>query len=541
MRLSEAETTALTRWQHALVKRCDARTALGVAPANANDGDIDTGVLRAQLQQDGSDAIPTLETPQERVVFGTPRLNQSTTASAWNVGDVRVAAALDNSICTLRINDMVVYQTLLAVQVPIEARLPTGGMAQPWLARPFITHGIGSSYVGVSGGGLWDAMQGAIRPDAATCVHVAQRLGVTPAAAHRLFAPQPELSFVSAMQVLHGDNMPWFSRATPDIMGAAEDIATLFSRDELRTRLHLVMRTAPWPTLASTRRQEAAWLTLEATVRIGQLRGSRPTTRVRLETLQIAPPTWVGPYVGTRCLQDRAAMLLGSHAAMPAWASIAEPCAGFDDETRPLGYTDGVYMDLLPQVMRDVAPGPHVDWHGWDTVLLRVASDLQHNQQDIAQTLDPHGQAPAIDRLGDSLAMLQEAAAAYPHLQTDSAAIAHMVGRQALRGRVASATRLQAMLATMDQAFAAFPDASRTWVAQLEDRDMLQDATFATVQHLTPAYIQQAHEAADIAARYHDAYFRDHVYGAILQTRPSMHNLHTYIDTTRRRHALERE
>ena len=550
-RLPEPDRLALTRWEHALVKRCDARDALGITVAGPDEGDVDLGILRAQMQQDNNNDIPTLTTSQERVVFGNPHLVQASSATAWNVAGARITAVSEHGTCTLSIDDVVIHRALLATQVPIEARLLTAPGSPTVIERAYVPHIIGRSYVGVRSHGLWDAMQSAVRPDKATTQHVAERLGLTRAMAHRLFVRQYNLSLAAAMQVLHGNNIPWFSPATPDVMGTSEDIATLFEREDLRTRLQLVMRASPWPTVQTPRTPQAAWLTLEATVQVrpphGPSRASVPaSTEVCLQALRIAPPTWVGPYTGTRCLQDRAAILLGGRAntasstVMPTFASIAEPCAVFEDGLRPQGYTDGVFMDLLPQVLRHVLAGPRVDYKGWDTVLLRVAADLQRNQQDIAQSLDPHGQAPVIDRLGDSLSMLQGALVAYPNLQNERAAMVHMVGGQALRGNVASPTCLNAMLATLDGAFAAFPDASRLWIDQLEHRNMLQDTTFATAQQMTPAYVAEAHEAADVAARYHDTDFLDHVYHAILQTHPSMHILQTYIDTTRRRHARER-
>ena len=547
--LRDSDKQALARWQHALVKRCDARAALGIIEGDAHNldgqgGAIDVALLHERLQQDTRDAIPTLVTPKERVIFGSPQLSPHTSTSIWQAGNMPVTATLEHSVCTLRLYDTVIYRALLATQVPIEARLPAYKCNSTSRTRTYKAHPVGASHVGVQGQGLWDVVQNAMRPNDATTAHVAKHLGIPQATAHRLFERQPNFSFGTAMQVMHGDKIPWFSRATPEVIGTAEDIATLFSRNDLRTRLHLVMRTTPWPTLQMARAPRTAWLTVEAAVRIGPRPGPRPASDIQLESLQVAPPTWVGSYTGTQCLQDRAAMLLGSRDTTapitPAWAHVAEPCAVFDDQARPQGYTDGVYMDLLPRVMRHIDPGPQVDWRGWDAVLLRIASDLQRNQQDIAQTLDPHGQAPAIDRLGESWANLHAVIATYPHLQNERPAIAHMIGMQALHGHIADAIRLDGMLSAMDRAFDAFPEAARRWVAQLEQRDMLQDSTFSTVQHMTPAYIQQAHAAADVAARYDDRQFRDHVYDAILQTHPTMHTLQSYIDTTRRRHAIER-
>jgi hypothetical protein len=138
MRLSEPDRLALTRWQHALVKRCDARDAVGVTVASPDDGDVDVSILRAQMQQDRNSDIPTLITPQERVVFGNPHLVQDTASTTWKVGSAHVTAILDHSICTLSIDDIVIHRALLAMQVPIEARLLVAAGNPTVTQRPYV-------------------------------------------------------------------------------------------------------------------------------------------------------------------------------------------------------------------------------------------------------------------------------------------------------------------------------------------------------------------------------------------------------------------
>ena len=200
----------------------------------------------------------------------------------------------------------------------------------------------------------------------------------------------------------------------------------------------------------------------------------------------------------------------------------------------PMAIQTAFYLDLLPQVLAHVEAGPHQNYRGWDDVLLRVATDLLRNQQDIAQTLDPQQQSPVIAQVSDNVTQLHAALPAYTHLQQDTALLDSMVMRWALHGYSPTAARLSTTLATLDGTVEAFPVSARAWVQDLAKHPPSTDASLTSVQEMTGAYASVAHEAEQVAMQANDTAFLQDVYNLILQKRPPLQRLQTYIATHRR-------
>lgn len=547
--LDPSQRRVFAEWKSSVVKSCSPKEAFGLGDQRGvPERGIDAGAFLRSNQQ----SLRVRLSPSEEVILGnwipmpgssTARFEESSSAMGAMGSSVRLEAEgkREGSRCTIYLYGQKVHEANILRSWEVVAHLGAVRTSQ--------SLSVDGSYAPEAGGVvqypenvLSKVLRQAAAPDSHSVQLLAQRYELTPTEAEWFFPIASRESLSSALRLSQPES-PWQS---PDqALYLPKSVATqVFGQSSSITTFEWVIELPSIRIVDDRNSNDPRLLRVNGTFTV-TLAGNTPREyQIGLSGLSALEPMSTDGAQASQCVLNRGQVIKNFHGAsesrrvLPALSEIIAPCRILSPEVETAAVDDGTWATLLAQVLRGVEGNTRTDFQGWDRILTRVAIRISENGGNVSAQLDPEGRSTLVRALAEYLTEVREQLRRRPALQGASFPLKAMSSQWAMQGMAVGQDRLERIMNALEKSYRFFPASSEALIQDLAAAPENQDVALRFAENLSAEYTNTALEALGYARSLVYASWEAQVYNRIIQTRPSLEELHAW---ARRLKAIQAE
>ena len=479
--LSASDRQSLETWKGQIVKSCSASAIFKPGDAEDSPGLVDIANLAAKT----SGSFQLQGTAGEFLLLGSPRgatgqqsssLKTSTTVDGKAVSGISAATNRNGAHCSVTLFGQPIADMQLASGVPVIAHFNSEKLKK----ISDIPNGYEPAPVGVAARvattAFIDPVRLALSPTEAAYPLLSASLGIPDATIRSFFPLAGNLvSRDISVSALDLQTVP-FNLSFPNLMGNESDIAALKVAGAHTENFRWLIRP---PDEASA--VQGDW-SLFAQVHFNGTPAKGGQAWV--QNLLLEANRAYADSEASKCFTQRFTLgrtfeqSLSPKSVRPSFGEIASPCAALSKDLSQTILTTPEALHTFTSVFSSVPPSQQANYGDWEYELVSLAALVTAANKNIAQTLDPEGQVPAIQKASGDAHYFLGGIGQTPALQNFSPDLVKLSFSWALHG--VQATNRADILEAVKKAAPDFPTSTSQLLRDL-DRDPAANPTLSTL------------------------------------------------------------
>jgi len=540
-KLTEQHRANFENWKNMVTKSCSPAEAFGLQDNSKQETGIDAAVLLAKnnhsLVFSDSDNLAILTDYNSFAGVANAKVEEN---SSFNGQGYSISAETkrNGSNCELYLFGVKVHETYIAASFTIGAQVAAGAHAETTGSAPLVNIVGPSGAYEVSRSDIFNLLNETLRPNKLGPAMIAKKLGLNEKTATELFRFSGDAQGPSAVRIANDAGAIWTNVHDGTLVSRNSNIRNLFDGNPRSFTLELRLGTPSFSIGEAKNTGDDGTVSLLLPVSIKK---NGTDLNYSVQGLQPQGLVVFSKTEAFECAKSRADAFRNASGLMgvrPSVDTTFNSCNVLFKDILAAAYDSGLMKELLPQVLAGVQPSQTQQYNGWAQVLSIVALELVKNNQDVAATLDPRGQAPLI---GLASQLLQSMSAAL--LDTKSFANAkttayEMALQWSFQGQTVSENRIREIIQAIENTIEVFPVSSKRLMDDLGLRINDWNESLAFAKSINTEYKNEALLALSTAQGLNYKEFESEVFNSVIQDRTPVSTLR---DWTQRLSAIRTE